>query len=297
LNETIYYRGAVNVEGLVNSKIHKLTVSSLPPRNLDVPGLDNARDIGGYKTNLIQGGIIKQGLYYRSARLSTMGDAGKNIISKLGIKREINLNEEYFNPNIKGITYHYIPMENTNENTRFDKYNQVYIKVFQLLSEADKYPIVLHCHAGADRTGVMSFALLALLGVEYKDIARDYAFTSFGVQGERYVKNSQLELWMKKLDKYEGKNLAEKCKNWLIKKGIKENILERIRGIFIGGYNRKKSPYFPDNFDSLSIDDKYKIVKKLILENKIKILHLKEYLSQTDYQIIVKRYLLEKNKN
>ena len=297
LNETIYYRGAVNVEGLVNSKIHKLTVSSLPPRNLDIPGLDNARDIGGYKTNLIKGGVIKQGLYYRSARLSTMGDEGKKIISKLGIKREINLNEEYFNPNIKGISYHYIPMENTDENTRFDKYNQEYKTVFQLLSEADKYPIVLHCHAGADRTGVMSFALLALLGVEYKDIARDYAFTSFGVQGERYVKNSQLELWMKKLDKYEGKNLAEKCKNWLIKKGIKENILERIRGIFIGGYNRKKSPYFPDNFDSLSIDEKYKIVKKLVSENKIKIIHLKEYLSQTDYQIIVKRYLLEKNKN
>ena len=295
LNETIYYRGAVNVEGLVNSKIHKLTVSSLPPRNLDVPGLDNARDIGGYRTNLIKGGIIKQGLYYRSARLSTMGDAGKKIISKLGIKREINLNEEYFNPNIKGITYHYIPMENTNENTRFDKYNQEYKKVFQLLSEADKYPIVLHCHAGADRTGVMSFALLALLGVEYKDIARDYAFTSFGVQGERYVKNSQLELWVKKLDKYEGKNLAEKCKNWLMKKGIKENVLEHIRGIFIDGYNRKKSPYFPDNFDSLSIDEKYKIVKKLVSENKIKIIHLKEYLSQTDYQIIIKRYLLEKN--
>lgn len=165
------------------------------------------------------------------------------------------------------------------------------------MSEADRYPIVLHCHAGADRTGVMSFALLALLGVEYKDIARDYAFTSFGVQGQRNVKNSQLELWMKKIDKYEGKNLAEKVKNWLMKKGIKENILEKIRGIFIDGYNRKKSPYFPDNFDSLSIDDKYKIVKKLVLENKIKIVQLKQYLSQTDYQIIIKRYLLEKHNN
>ena len=29
--------------------------------------------------------------------------------------------------------------------------------------------------------------------------------------------------------------------------------------------------YFPDNFDSLSIDEKYKVVKKLLLENKIKI--------------------------
>ena len=300
LNETIYYRGAVNVEGLVNSKIHKLTVSSLPPRNLDIPGLDNARDIGGYKTNLIKGGVIKQGLYYRSARLSTMGDEGKKIISKLGIKREINLNEQYFNPNIKGMTYHYLPMENTNENTRFDKYNQVYIKVFQLLSEADKYPIVLHCHAGADRTGVMSFALLALLGVEYKDIAKDYAFTSFSTQGKRYVKHSQLETWMKKLQKFEGKNLAEKCKNWLMKKGIKERVLEHIREIFIDGYNQshaKRNKYFPEDFDSLSIDDKYKVVKKLLLENKIKITNLKDILSSNDYQVILKRYLLEKHKN
>ena len=295
LNETIYYRGAVNVDELVNSKIHKLTVSSLPPRNLDIPGLDNARDIGGYKTSLVKGGVIKQGLYYRTARLTDLKDAGKKIITKLGIKREINVNELNFNPNVKGMTYHYIPMANTNDNTRFDKYNSEYKQIFKLMSEADKYPILLHCHAGADRTGVMSFALLALLGVEYKDIARDYAFTSFGVQGKRYVKGSQLELWMKKLDKYEGKSLAEKCKNWLMKKGIKENILERIRKIFISGYSRKKNPYFPDNFDSLSIDEKYKIVKKLLRENKIKLIHLKEYLSPNDYQVIMKKYILDKN--
>ena len=45
---------------------------------------------------------------------------------------------------------------------------------------------MLHCFAGADRTGVMTFALLSLLGLEYKDIINDYAFTSFSTQREIY---------------------------------------------------------------------------------------------------------------
>ena len=301
LNQTIYYRGASDVQGLLNARIHKLTVNTLPPRNLDIPGLDNVRDIGGYKTYLKRGAVIKQGLYYRTARFEDLKEEGKKIILKeLGIKREINLRGTDYNPKIEGMTYHYIPIKHSTGNTRFDKYSQEYKKVFQLMSEADKYPVMLHCHAGADRTGVMSFALLALLGVEYKDLARDYAFTSFGVQGPRYVKGSQFESWMKKLEIFEGKNLAEKCKNWLMKKGIKERVLEHIREIFIDGYNAnqaKINKYLPENFDSLSIDEKYKIVKKLILENKIKLMNLKDILSPNDYQIILKRYLLDKGKN
>ena len=236
LNQIIYYRGAVNIEGLLNARIHKLTVNILPPRNLDIPGLDNVRDIGGYKTYLKKGAVIKQGLYYRTARLEDIKEEGKKILSKqLRIKVEINLKETNYNPNIEGISYHFIPMKYSDPNTRFDEFNQEYQKIFDLISKADKYPIMLHCYSGADRTGVMSFALLALLGVQYKDIARDYAFTSFSAQGPRYIKNSQLEIWMQKLEKYEGKTLAEKCKNWPMKKGIKETVLEHIREIFING--------------------------------------------------------------
>ena len=301
LNQTIYYRGAADVRGLVDAKIHKLTVNTLPPRNLDIPGLDNVRDIGGYNTCLKKGAVIKQGLYYRTARFEDLKEEGKKIIVKeLGIKREINLRGTNYNPKIEGVTYNYIPIKHSTDKTRFDKFSQEYKKVFQIISEADKYPVMLHCYAGADRTGVMSFALLALLGVEYKDIARDYAFTSFSKQGQRNIRGSQLETWMKKLEKVEGKNLTEKCKNWLMKKGIKERVLEHIREIFIPGYNAnhaKMIKYFPANFDSLSIDEKYKIVKKLILENKIKLMDLKDILPPNDYQIILKRYLLDKGKN
>jgi len=49
-----------------------------------------------------------------------------------------------------------------------------------------------------------------------------------------------------------------------LKKGNKERTIEYIREIFIDGYNQnngKRNKYFPDNFDSLSIDKKYKIIK------------------------------------
>ena len=305
LGETIYYRGAVNEYDLENSVIHKLTVSSVPPRNLDIPRVDNARDIGGYKTYLVNNGVIKQGLYYRTARLQSVRSEGKRVIAKdLGIRREINLRGTDFDPKIDGVEYHYIPIRNSNKETRFTDYDEEYKKVFKLMSEADEYPILLHCHAGADRTGVMSFALLALLGVEYKDIAKDYAFTSFGLQGKRYIKGSQFEIWMEKLEKYDGNNMAEKTKSWLMKKGIEEDVLEKIREIFIDGYKRKQEGEggdyrfnLPDNFRSLSIDEKYEIAKKIMQKNILHLANLKDYLTPTEYQFILRKYKLElKNK-
>ena len=132
-------------------------------------------------------------------------------------------------------------MKNTNKNNRFDGYNEEFIKIFDLFSEADKYPIMLHCHAGADRTGVSSFALLALLGVEKNDLAKDYAFTSFSIYGARYLGgDSQFDSWINKLNNFGGNTLAEKVKSWLMSKGIKESVLEHIREIFIDGYGKKE---------------------------------------------------------
>ena len=242
LGQIIYYRGAKDEKELLSSKIYKLTTNNLPPRNLDIPGVANSRDIGGYKTNLTQNGIINQGLYYRTAAINDITEEGKDILTKdLGVKIEIDLREGDKNtgPYVEGVEYHPIPLPPWTF-LYFEEYDEEYRKVFSLIAEADKNPIVLHCSAGADRTGIMTFALLTLLGCEYKDIARDYLFTNFDEQGARYI-DSEFNKWWNKLDNFEGETKAEKCKNWLMSKGIEDLILEHIRAIFINGYKENIS--------------------------------------------------------
>ena len=44
--------------------------------------------------------------------------------------------------------------------SNINEFDEIYKKVYNFISEADKKPILLHCTAGADRTGLMSFSLL-----------------------------------------------------------------------------------------------------------------------------------------
>ena len=46
-----------------------------------------------------------------------------------------------------------------------------------LLGEADSYPLVFHCAAGKDRTGVLAALVLDIVGVDAADIVADYLIT------------------------------------------------------------------------------------------------------------------------
>ena len=244
LGQKIFYRGSINEPDLIKSKIYIYTVNNIIGlRNVEIPGVDNSRDIGGYKTSLVENGTIKQGLYYRTAQLDDITTEGKKILrDNLGVKVEIDLRDSRYNkgPYVDGIEYHPIPIPHySKRKARFDEFHKEYYNVFDLISEADKKPIALHCEHGASRTGIMSFALLALLGCEYNDIARDYLFTNFANQNQKDI-NTDFKGWWDKLNNIEGDSTAEKAKKWLLTKGIEEEKLERIREIFIEGYKESK---------------------------------------------------------
>lgn len=51
-------------------------------------------------------------------------------------------------------------------------------EALQLIADAESSPLVMHCHAGKDRTGVLSALALSLLGVHEQEIALDYALSA-----------------------------------------------------------------------------------------------------------------------
>jgi protein tyrosine/serine phosphatase len=54
-------------------------------------------------------------------------------------------------------------------------------RALHLLADPDAVPLVFHCAAGKDRTGVVAALTLSLLGVSDDDIATDYSLSRLGM--------------------------------------------------------------------------------------------------------------------
>ncbi|MCR5513899.1 MAG: tyrosine-protein phosphatase [Bacilli bacterium] len=249
-----YYRAATSSEALAEAPIKSKASALIAPRNIEVGGVVNFRDIGGWKTSLVEGGYIKQGLYYRCGEFNKTSAAnaknitaeGKELIKELGIKVDIDMRDSSTVDRLNGVSpassddweleVYKASIPSGTESTRFSGFADVYKGIFEKIAQADEAPIALHCANGADRTGIVCFFLLALLGASEEDCGRDYSFTRFA--GERDVDHTvEFDGWMSATKALEGDSLAEKMKNHLMSKGIEEETLEHIREIFIPGYH------------------------------------------------------------
>ena len=249
-----YYRAATSSEALAEAPIKTKASALIAPRNIEVDGVVNFRDIGGWKTSLVEGGYIKQGLYYRCGEFNKTSAAnaknitaeGKELVKELGIKVDIDMRDSGTVNALNGkspassddweLEVYKASIPSGTESTRFSGFADVYKGIFEKIADADEAPIALHCANGADGTGIVCFCLLALLGASEEDCGRDYSFTRFA--GERDVDHTvEFDGWMSATKALEGDSLAEKMKNHLMSKGIEEETLEHIREIFIPGYH------------------------------------------------------------
>ena len=246
-----YFRAAVSEEALANAKIKKFSVKDLAPRYIHVDGVINFRDCGGWKSSLVENGRVKQGLYYRCAQFNSITADGKAALKDLGIKLDIDMRDappktspassddwqiEILNAAVASGTENYRWEGKQGTST---KIAQTYKKIFEAIADADNAPIALHCTHGADRTGIVSWFLLGLLGVSKEDCARDYVMTRFA--GERAVlpngSGSEIAKWNQKTEALEGATWADKTYKHLNEDfGIDKDTLDEIREKFVPGY-------------------------------------------------------------
>lgn len=160
----------------------------------------NARDLGGLP--VVDGGQIRPGALIRSDILSRLTPVGRQALIAHGVRTVIDLRtlEQIVaepsafvigQPRPGEPVYRILPVENPdsphfaavdNAPSRAENYclmlkhfRPQFAAILRAVADAPAGGVLLHCHAGKDRTGVVVGLLLGLAGVPDEVIAADYA--------------------------------------------------------------------------------------------------------------------------
>jgi protein-tyrosine phosphatase len=186
-------------------------------RLVALEGALNCRDLGGYETR--DGRATRWGRVYRSDGLDQLTDADLDLVAELGIHlvidfridREVDLAPSRL-PDHPGLRRQRLPIGDEVAGTtvieriqsgeiRSYSANEVAATYEKILEEAARefgtalthaadpanHPMLFHCTAGKDRTGLMAMLLLGALGVPNDEIARDYELTTHYRSSKRLI--------------------------------------------------------------------------------------------------------------
>ena len=175
-------------------------------RQLDLDGPSNFRDLGGLPVT--GGGSTQFGRVYRADRLCTLSDADLQRLEAAGVRHVFDLRSEVEASDFPdrlpaGASYTRLAMtsdETFQARTIYERIVEGEIKAY---GEADMVagyvrilnnfapafarigrtvalsdPVVIHCTAGKDRTGLAAMLLLDLAGVAAEHVVADYALSS-----------------------------------------------------------------------------------------------------------------------
>ena len=164
-------------------------------RRIRFEAVFNARDLGGLPTS-DRKRTVRRGLVFRADGVHRLDGADLEVARALGLRTVIDLRtrgevERGRFPEALGATWHHLPFITEMWSERElviadgpvpflrDRYLEMLVegqasraRALELVAEAT--PLLFHCAAGKDRTGVMAAVVLGLLGVANDDIAADY---------------------------------------------------------------------------------------------------------------------------
>src|SRR4051794_20255693 len=195
-------------------------------RLVALEGALNWRDLGGYET--VDGRVTRWDRVYRADGLDQLTDADLDVIAELGIKlvidfrvdREVDEHPSRL-PDHPELRRQRLPIGGDEVEGRsiLETIRAGDLKTYTVEEMAGVYerlleqaamsfgeviihatdpanlPMVFHCTAGKDRTGLMAMLLLGALGVSDDDIVADYELTT------RYRSNKRLAILGPELEK------------------------------------------------------------------------------------------------
>src|ERR1700728_1433729 len=170
------------------------------PRLLPLIGSYNFRDLGGYPTH--DGRLTRWGRLFRSDTLHELTDADIDTLREVGLVSIIDLRTSAeLERNGRGllasepVRHVHLPVvqeggagqgapAEAQEDlpSRYLWYLEVgranLVSALTMVGDPDSYPMVFHCAAGKDRTGVLAALVLDIVGVERNSIVEDYVLTA-----------------------------------------------------------------------------------------------------------------------
>jgi protein-tyrosine phosphatase len=172
-----------------------------PSRQFEFEGILNFRDLGGYTAS---GG--RHMAWRRVFRSGGLWDATPvdllrlreeiGLMSVLDLRDKAEIERIGAGPATANLSYVNVPLSTDTGNVgavelvralgdtgkvyilnmQDRSYGRRLVECLRTIAEADS-PMVFHCSAGKDRTGVLAACLLNVLGVDSKDIVEDYTLT------------------------------------------------------------------------------------------------------------------------
>jgi protein tyrosine/serine phosphatase len=160
--------------------------------HLDWPNCRNVRDLGGLPT--AGGGRIRPGTLIRSDSLQYLSAAGVDAVRRADVSRVLDLRskaelEHAPTPFTHDPLGHWVPVQDPADpphgmdtivavcNDMLDRHPERFAEALLAIADAPPGAVVVHCHGGKDRTGMVVALALSVAGVPVDEIVADYFVT------------------------------------------------------------------------------------------------------------------------
>lgn len=234
------YHYQVEVSGKQYSGTFRTAASN---RFLSIPGVENLRDIGGYRT--LDGKTVKQGLLIRGCELDGiknedyyLDDQDVTAVQQtFGFVYDLDLRSpeivegEYCSRLGADVGHQFYDAPTYAQIFR-PEYQDSLRRIFADLADPENYPMYLHCTWGRDRTGTVVLLLQGLLNVSQEDLMHEYRQTGYVTPA--VATNNKMDTVFMQLGGYEGDTLQEQIIHYLTETvGVTQEEIESIQSIFL----------------------------------------------------------------